>query len=626
MTAFPPRLDSLPFDVFYQIATSLDDRDLIHLSRTNRSLHASTTSDLIARKTVENVLLHSKEGQAAVAAQAGFRKAVGHRFDIHEAVATASPYSVSVLAYGTDFLYRQGVLCYRVRQEIRLLDVHGAARQERVLNLQEVIPRLLGPESAAETQVSLLHYNDGILVFRLHGAAPDDSLVVIDLERRADNNTKRRRLLLHRRVPPSIPIVVRHSRSYLWYGMFTVMGSSEGVWSILGVNLATMDKTECALPRFIAGDLGQTLCFEMYQDHLYAVSTQIQLDVEEDFSSFYHWICLTPGHQGRPWHGRLWRREHREGPINEMWTDLSVRTDEATGRPVILECRREWRDGKSENHRTYYTQSLPSPSEALASLPQGFFTASSDTSDSDNFDDPLLKPFAVTPQPNDQRPEKRLRRHYHPEYDPGSNPAKRHDFIAARTKHRGYHLAGATFVDLVNDPVPQADGVRPRDRLRLRTISRKRRCPVDEVGEEGPPGLLFRPTQTNATGLPVDGSEERYSSRGMHLWPADDAPAALHQLLCPNPNAGSVRAVYDDRSLLYSVSCEGLPPDHQALTLISFDPSIRFPTLTSLRTLQTPPFGPLCAVDPPRPSQSTSSGVHEAPALYLALRRGYWLR
>jgi hypothetical protein len=49
----PSTLDSLPFDVFYQIATLLDDRDCIHLSRTNRAIHELMQSDLIARKTVE---------------------------------------------------------------------------------------------------------------------------------------------------------------------------------------------------------------------------------------------------------------------------------------------------------------------------------------------------------------------------------------------------------------------------------------------------------------------------------------------------------------------------------------------------------------------------------------------
>lgn len=46
-------LDSLPFDVFYQIATSLDDRDCVNLSRTNRALHELMESDHIARKTVQ---------------------------------------------------------------------------------------------------------------------------------------------------------------------------------------------------------------------------------------------------------------------------------------------------------------------------------------------------------------------------------------------------------------------------------------------------------------------------------------------------------------------------------------------------------------------------------------------
>jgi hypothetical protein len=46
-------LDTLPFDVFYQIATSLDDRDFVNLSRTNRALYSLSQSEQIARKTVE---------------------------------------------------------------------------------------------------------------------------------------------------------------------------------------------------------------------------------------------------------------------------------------------------------------------------------------------------------------------------------------------------------------------------------------------------------------------------------------------------------------------------------------------------------------------------------------------
>lgn len=46
-------LEGLPFDVFHQIAASLDDRDYINLSRSCRLLHGSMKSELIARKTAE---------------------------------------------------------------------------------------------------------------------------------------------------------------------------------------------------------------------------------------------------------------------------------------------------------------------------------------------------------------------------------------------------------------------------------------------------------------------------------------------------------------------------------------------------------------------------------------------
>jgi hypothetical protein len=46
-------LNTLPFDVFYQIATSLDDRDFMNLSHTSRALYTLSQSEQIARKTVE---------------------------------------------------------------------------------------------------------------------------------------------------------------------------------------------------------------------------------------------------------------------------------------------------------------------------------------------------------------------------------------------------------------------------------------------------------------------------------------------------------------------------------------------------------------------------------------------
>ncbi|CAI7629250.1 unnamed protein product [Penicillium manginii] len=626
----PQRLDNLPFDVFYQIATSLDDRDCIHLSRTNRIIYDSMQSELIARKTVENVLRYSKEGSIALQAQAGYRKAVSHRFDINEAVATATPYSVSVLAYASDFLYQQGVLCYRVGQEIRLLDVHRAAQRERVLNLHDVLRRLESSpmDRDAAERVKLIHYHDGIVILRvINDNALGDSLLAIDMERHP-GHTRRRRLLLQAVVPSNVPIFVRNSRSYMWYGCFTASAAnSDGVWSVWGVDLVTLEKIDVPLDRVVDGDLGQTLCFEMYKEHLYAVSTQVASNDDERFSSFYHWFCHAPRQESQQWNDRIWRREHREGPINEMWTDLSIRTDEETGNPVIIECRREWRHGKSENHRTTYIQPLPTPTEAAeAELRRSPWVTDNEDEDQNNNEvqNDNVKNTSdhdTHGQSFDERPEKRLRRNYHAEYEHDQN--SRQEFIAARTKYRSYHLSAATFIDLVNDPAPEADGLRSRDRIRLRTVSRKRKCPIDE--EET--GLLFKHTQTEADGRPVEGSEERFSCRGVHLWPAEDSPSELTHLLCPDTRAGSVHAISDERSLLYSISSPGLPLGNQALILISFDPKIRFPNLPSLRSLKTPITGDILPVDIPGPGPASSGSlIREAIPLYQAIGRGYWLR
>ncbi|KAJ5288791.1 hypothetical protein N7478_001821 [Penicillium angulare] len=623
-------LDSLPFDISYQIATSLDDRDLVHLSRTNRALRDATESDLIARKTVERSLLFSTEGQSVLKNRAGYtyRKAVGHRFDIHEAVATADPYSVCVLAYGADFIYNQGFLCYRAGNDIRLLNVHAADKQERVFNLLGLLRRLHpgpgSPDPDVVHRVSLLRYADGIIVFRVDDfAAQEDMLLAIDIGTRTDN-PKKKRLLFRGRIPSSAPLFVRHCGTYLWYGFFSAVGGSDGVWDIHGVDLTASDEPSLVFPLAHVGDgdIGQYLTFEIYNEHLYAVSTQVASDDDERYSSYYHWFCHAPRHNRRCWNDRLWRREHCEGPINEMWTDLSIRTDEVTGRPVILECRREWPDGKSENHRTYYTQPLPTPEEALATYGETETPTMFPTFRNNSPDCPK-----TTDNSNEHRPAKRLRRDYHAEYESTQDQTQRQEFIAARTKHRNYNHAASTFIDLVNDPAPQADGFRSQDRLRLRTVSRKRKCPVDEVGDEGTKGLLLGPTQYNEDGSPVEGSEERFVSRGVHMWPSDDCPRELQQILCPDSRINTIKATSDERSLIYSIQCAGLPMGHKALVLISFDPQIRFPNLSSLQSVKKPSVpNKKFPIEPPQPDQSNGSLVREAKPFYQAIKWGYWLR
>lgn len=714
MALLPPSLDAIPYDVFYHIASSLDPHDAVHLSRVNRALHQAMADEPIARNTVLAHFRHTKEGQAATAGSMGYRAAVSRRFDVDEAVAAARPYSASVIAYATTFLYAGGALCYVVDDEIRILDVHGAARGEQVMGISNVLARLLPHHCRGgrlnPVRLSLLHYCDGILALLVELARDDDNnnnndnddsttggseedwLFAIDLRSRLEN-PRARRLRLRTQLSSTRRLFVRHNRSYLYYGTHSARGyHGFPLWAVHCVDLATGDhltEKPVQLDHFAGNEIGQTVCFGLHHDHLYAVSTQVDFEEEEvDWTSFYVWFCLAPAPHSRraTTPNRTWRRQHREGPINDTWTDLSLRHDAATQQLMILECRREWRDGGSENCRTYYMQALPSPDELFAGEQKhgdGAADTTTTTTSIPSSDLLLLhKPHlalakAIDPsssKPNYEHPKKRLRRHYHSEYQLDHPPSpRRRDFILAKTKYRTYNLSASAFIDLVNDPRPDPDSdpasgsLLPPDRLRLRTVSRKRKCPIDETGDEGPAGLLYGPDQHHdhdhdhdgndrgTAAPPLEHSEERFVSRGVHLWPPDDAPPELLRLLCPGKRAGRVLAMADDRSLVYSVDHDGFLPDGtQALVLINFDPTIRLPGLTRLHpgagagadasTSSSTGLNDLIghagvAVDSPCGNRSSMSvvmrsttgstqgpTVREEGALYLRIGEGYWLR
>lgn len=646
-----PTLDSIPYDVFYQIASRLDCHDFISLSRVNRSTHSLTLIESIARKTVENSLLHTREGQKANSCKSGYRGAVGRLFDIKEAFATAQPFSVAVLGYGSAFLYNGGSLCYVHDDEIRVLDVHGSGRVEQVLNVCSILPRVIPGCSPTEdtTRLSLMHYNEGILAFLIELVDREEAWLLAMDVRSTTENGRNGRLRLRTPLQSTRRLFVRHSNSYLYYGTHSSLGyHGHQQWAIDCVDLKTgrhLTGKSVELEDFAGNEIGQTVCFGVHHHHLYAVSTQVNFEEEEvDWTSFYVWICLSPWRNLRQWRqdhalrgpNRIWRRQHREGPINDSWADLSLRKDEQTERLTILECRREWRNGGSENCRTYYMQALPSPEEIF----EGSGECNSGSSGPTQLpDEPLTKTLDSWSKPNYERPKKRLRRHYHTEHEPGSESQKR-DFILARTKYRTYNFSASAFVDLVNDPDTASGDLVPRDRLRLRTVSRKRRCPIDEDGEEVEPGLLFPPEDKDEDGRPIENSEERFVPRGIHLWPPDDAPRELNELLCPSKRAGKVHAIADERSLIYSVDRD-LGDENQAIIIINFDPLIR---LSGLRRLVWPGKTRQVesGVDIERPQiedieherraislkarRTTAPSAREEPAMYLSISRGYWLR
>jgi hypothetical protein len=485
-------------------------------------------------------------------------------------------------------------------------------------------------------------------------------------------------------------LFVRHNASYIYYGSHSGSGGTDchREWRVHGVIMKeNRDLTARAfqLRNLPGADIGSTICFEIKDDFFYAVSNQTGFrDEEIDWTSYY--VCLRfPLADPRKiqWQ-RVWRRQHREGPINDTWTNISLQTDQSTGELMIVECRREWLNDASENQRTYYKHALiwgetspqasgtPHPLHTATSAPAAMVDAMPSPPETvtkanpglpvyvplSTFpDDPLIKLLDASSKPNYEPPKKRLRRHFHQEYAEVPPPSSvRKDFIHSKTKYSTYHHSASAFVDLVNDPPPQSKFFStPPDRLRLRVNSRKRKSPIDEEGAETAKGLLYPPEYVDEDGNPTALSDERFEPRGIRLWPPNDAPAELLALLCPSGHAGRVEAASDERCLIYSTQPEG-SQGRRPIILISFDPSIRPRTLQRL----TPPANGEAGWDmdnknnrrqQPEPividlvgSPSASGEEEEAntsprptrranpawfskqQAMYLDINRGFWLR
>ncbi|KAJ5778347.1 hypothetical protein N7520_001593 [Penicillium odoratum] len=570
-------LESLPWVILFEIAILLDDRDFVHLSRLSRTL-------------------------------------------THESVATAAPYSVAILAYGTDFLYNQGMLCYRIESEIRLLDAHAVEKRERVLGLsvalQSVSPESMGADAVG--RVSLLRYADNILVFRVHAENDradnnwagddqsendlfDDDLSEDDLFQPVNDRALRDLIVVvdmtshlirfSKQIPLKTPVFVRQSDTYLWYGIFRATDISNGRWIVYGVDLRAAEPEPIETFRIQAanGALDQSVCFE-----------------------------IAPGEKSdklRVCNRSLWRREHSEGSINEWWANMSIRTDEITGRPVILECRREWAGNRREHHRTYYSQPLPIPEEFLAETGEEAAT--------DEFESDPLESELSNRHRNEHRPAKRLRHEFHAEYEPADSPEDRQEFIRARTRHCSYNLAACTYIDLVNDPLPNR--VRLQERLRLRTRSRNHEDFIDEKDALLPHNLLSSTTKCNEGETPITGLKKRYDSHRTYLWPPENASVELRRLLCPPSSFKTLRAVSDERSMVYSVRYPNLPANYRALVLVSFDPQIGFSFLSALDDTKdfhkNHRFPSLAMIKSPEPSL-----LRETNPLYEHIQWGDWLR
>ncbi|KAI9680638.1 MAG: hypothetical protein M1817_004078 [Caeruleum heppii] len=603
-------LDGLPYDIIFGVVSFLDFEAFMNLSESCRHFSYLLRTEDLCRKVVEVRLSHSpleaveegadqiskthltysREARLARERRITYYVAARRVFLRREAYATASPVSVAILGHAAAYIYRSGVLCYRVKTTLRVLDVHNSARVEQVINLPSLITHGLGRGVGWETGVfTLLSFNEGVLVglFTYGESANQSYLVAVRL--RPDSLDAAEHLIFHP-VQNTTQIFARNNASYVYYGTHSVLGShGHHEWVIQGISLRTREAfpSKVHLRNFVGSDLEITVCFEIFGDHFYALSNQTSFDVEEiDWTSHYHCYRFPlhdPRQDSLEIQDDIWRRSHIEGPINDSWTDLRLDVDETSGQVRIVESRREWKNGGSASQRTHYVQPISFGEIGSESTKAVVGTASGVATPWPNLpaDDPLTALLDPDDKPTFSPARPRLPKHVHP----GSDSPR--TFILAKTKLRYYNPSCGAYLDLVDDPEnpPRDGGFRLQQRLRLRIGSRQLAPPATDPLTK----MLVRPAEDKDTGALRYGSEEVYRDRNdgkITLWPPEQPPAPapvnahyalLNSILNPvsRPEGSEVEGTADERSVLYATG--PLDSADRTLILVNFDQGIRLP-------------------------------------------------
>lgn len=543
----------------------------------------------------QSKIRYSKEAQVALESGRGYASGLRRAAKRRLAFSSVQPFTVATVGFGDAYLYCKGVLCYTLDDKIRVLDLHRSGAYETVIHIPKLLSEaLLYIDDHSRGLFQVLYYSDDIIscLYTSHG--PDSAAWLIAFSLQGE-------ILLQHNLDTAEKIFVRHNSEYLYFGTHSEIGP-DGYrrWLIQGCQFGKKQlfKESIYLEELVGSEIGSTVAFEIHNGYFYALSNQTSFEVEEiDWTSFYH--CLrfplaSPSMKlcEKTVDERIWRRQHREGPIDDRWTNLRLDVDEATGKLRIMESRKEWYQGSSKSQRTYYITNIkfkPSSLEELADDPGMDFSmatnsfescavlAASSTGTTSELmksristlpDERIVQLIGHDDHPNYFPALRRLPQHTHPGDDGSSRPT----FTLAKSRLRCYDTSSSTFLDLVDDPLPS--DWHQTQRLRLRGRSRRLRPPLRHPAGHQHAGLIRPPSEELEIAL-----KEMYEESPITFWPEAQDPMcpnpeldAIYRLLNPPTHLGNVEGTADERSLVYLTGGTGSP---QAIIFISFDPAIK---------------------------------------------------
>lgn len=540
----------------------------------------------LIRDTAQNAK-YSPEYRQCKAKEAGekaipieeYAKALRTLVKRRRAVQMARPFHVlEVSREAVHFTYANGAVCYTTKQtspvhqhHLRVLILKGSSVTEKSKDIPELIEEsaISDFESSRPYQFRPLYHADGIVsCLYEQKKSPGNGrwLIIYSLKNG---------ILSSHPLRSSLNIFVRNNDKYLYYGTRSELVEGKRRWSICGFNLKTLSwlPRRFILRDLVGSDIGSTICFELFGDHLYGVSSQEAAELEDAewgspksrSNSYYYAFQLSLGdHPTITILPRcaLWRRGATDGPIDDRWNQLQLAQDETTGQVSIFETRKEWLT--SWSRRSCYRRQLLWPS--CVEFTDG--DANGKCRDGWNVMPPT---------------ETKLGYSVHR----GDNGFCSSSFDFNNSPVRSYNTSCQAFVDVVSTTTPSSPTSK---RLRLRVRSRPHES-----------GLDLEPCQSTSSPNGVADAVMDSEGQRIRLWPADHTQQDEHRSRCSeqlwsqyidellNPKAyfDYIESVTDESVIVYSPKSGYSPDEPRSIVLISFDPSLHFEGLCHASS--TPP-------------------------------------
>ena len=391
---------------------------------------------------------------------------------------------------------------------LHILDLHQSFTNEETYDFEKTTRDRHHSERAS---YELLSCNDGVCSLRIKSLS-SHTIVVLSTRR---NLPTSKRILLTLNIPHDSRILVRHDNRFACICILQQVNDRSSrraemsTWHISTYDiLRGRDKRDwCDLGYFDSlQEIGTNMTLDVIDGHFWVMTTEITHDREgPDPTNYYGgfqydlaslWATAdsstvsssasprsvdNSATKPTPQYWRLWRRHQNEGPINDLWTTLSLRKDEDNSY-LIVESRREWElhSTSSEQIRSFYStkfspiSSMPTSqntdslllcpqSEAEMSVAALDPIPSDGSSEYDGDDEDPTQNFIEATLSKAQDFERwTLYEHIrHVEYPLANDSIEvQKEFTLDETLHKSYNPSSATFIDIVQNGKPNCVALR----------------------------------------------------------------------------------------------------------------------------------------------------------------------